>query len=137
MPAEGCPSADIIAPGDLPEFRRSTVDGFAVISADTHGASESIPLYLDLVGDIPVGTMAERPLKSGEATRVVTGGMIPEGSDAVVMVEHADLVDEKTLEIRRAAAPSRKPGPRRRGRYPGQPSSSRRPVPSGPLTSGR
>ena len=98
------PAADIIAPGDLPEFRRSTVDGFAVISADTHGASESIPLYLDLAGDIPVGTVAGRPLKSGEAMRVVTGGMIPEGSDAVVMVEHADLIDEKTVEIRRAAA---------------------------------
>ena len=97
-------AADIIAPGDLPEFRRSTVDGFGVISADTHGASESIPLYLDLAGDIPVGTVAERPLKSGEAMRVVTGGMIPEGSDAVVMVEHADLIDDKMLEIRRAAA---------------------------------
>jgi molybdopterin molybdotransferase len=98
------PAADMISPGDLPEFRRSTVDGFAVISSDTHGASESIPLYLDLTDDIPVGTRAERPLRSGEAARVVTGGMIPDGSDAVVMIEHADLLDEKTLEIRRAAA---------------------------------
>jgi molybdopterin molybdotransferase len=98
------PAADVISPGDLPEFPRSTVDGFAVINSDTHGASESIPLYLDLADDIPVGTKAERPLKSGEAARVVTGGMIPEGADAVVMIEHADLVDEETLEVRRAAA---------------------------------
>ncbi len=98
------PAADIVAPGDLPEFRRSTVDGFAVISSDTHGASESIPLYLDMAGDIPVGTKAERPLKSGEAARVVTGGMIPDGSDAVVMLEYADIIDERTLEVRRAAA---------------------------------
>jgi molybdopterin molybdotransferase len=98
------PSADITAPGDLPEFRRSTVDGFSVVSSDTHGASESIPVYLDLVGDIPIGTKAERPLKPGQAVRVVTGGMIPEGSDAVVMVEHTDCADEKTLEVRRASA---------------------------------
>jgi len=98
------PAADIAAPGDLPEFRRSTVDGFAVISADTHGASGSIPLYLALTGDIPVGVAATAGLKSGEAMRVVTGGMIPEGADAVVMLEHADLIDEGTLEIRRAAA---------------------------------
>ncbi len=98
------PAADIVSPTDLPEFRRSTVDGFAVFSTDTHGASESIPLYLDMVADIPIGTRAGRPLAPGQAARVVTGGMIPEGADAVVMVEYADLVDEKTLEIRRAAA---------------------------------
>jgi molybdopterin molybdotransferase len=98
------PAADVVAPGGLPEFNRSTVDGFAVRSVDTYGASESIPLYLDLAGDIPVGTMAERPLDPGQAMRVVTGGMIPEGADAAVMVEHADLIDEKTLEIRRPAA---------------------------------
>jgi molybdopterin molybdotransferase len=98
------PSADVLSPGDLPEFRRSTVDGYAVMSADTHGASESIPVYLDLTDDIPIGTRAERPLTPGRAARVVTGGMVPEGADAVVMVEHTNRVDEKTIEVRTSSA---------------------------------
>jgi molybdopterin molybdotransferase len=98
------PVSDVRSPIDLPEFRRSTVDGFAVKCTDTHGASDSIPAYLDLVDDIPIGTNAARPITSGAAARVVTGGMIPEGADAVVMLEYAQVAAETTLEIRRPAA---------------------------------
>ncbi len=98
------PVSDIRSPIDLPEFRRSTVDGFAAKSSDTHGASDSIPVYLDLVDDIPIGTSPARPIVAGQAARVVTGGMIPEGADAIVMLEYTQVAHETTLEVRRPAA---------------------------------
>jgi molybdopterin molybdotransferase len=97
-------AADVTSPIDLPDFVRSTVDGFAVISKDTHGASGSIPCYLDLVGDIPIGALPEgaaASISSGEAARVVTGGAVPKGADGVVMVEYTDTIDNSTLEVRR------------------------------------
>jgi molybdopterin molybdotransferase len=101
------PASDIPSPVDLPNFRRSIVDGYGVVSRDTHGASSSIPCYLKLVGEIPVGQASKDSaleISPGEAVRVVTGGMIPEGADAAVMVEYTDLVDETTLEIRRGVS---------------------------------
>lgn len=92
---------DIRAPEQVPRFFRSTVDGYAVVSGDTHGAGSSIPVYLDLVGDIPVGTPSHISLESGQAVRVVTGGAVPTGADAVVMQEHTDLIDDTTLEVRK------------------------------------
>lgn len=92
---------DITSPIDLPDFRRSTVDGFGVVSSDTSGASSGSPVYLDLMDDIPVGMISERPISPGEAARVVTGGMVPDGADGVVMLEYTDLIDETTLEVRR------------------------------------
>ena len=99
--------ADVPSPIDLPDFTRSTVDGFAVMSKDTHGASGSIPSYLELSGDIPVGEISESAritISSGEAVRVVTGGMVPEGADSVVMLEYTDLIDKTTLEVRRGVS---------------------------------
>jgi molybdopterin molybdotransferase len=98
------PAVDIVSPIDLPEFCRSTVDGFAVMSADTHGASDSIPAYLELIDDIPIGTAPGKSARPGGAARVVTGGMIPEGADAVVMLEYTQVVDGTTLEVRRPVA---------------------------------
>ncbi len=97
------PTGDIPSPINLPDFRRSTVDGFAVLSSDTHGASSSIPVYLDLVEEIPVGVVSTRKISSGEAARVVTGGMIPDGADAAVMLEYTDVIDNTTLEVKRGA----------------------------------
>ncbi len=99
--------ANVPSPIDLPDFTRSTVDGFAVMSKDTHGASGSIPSYLELSGDIPVGAISENAkitISSGEAVRVVTGGMLPDGADSVVMLEYTDLIDETTLEVRRGVS---------------------------------
>jgi molybdopterin molybdotransferase len=101
------PVKDVFSPIDLPDFKRSIVDGYGVVSNDTHGASASIPCYLKLVGDIPVGQTPEGTalkISPGEAARVVTGGMIPVGSDGAVMLEYTDLIDDTTLEIRRGVS---------------------------------
>jgi molybdopterin molybdotransferase len=77
----------IRAPHALPSFRRSTMDGYAVRAADTHGASESLPAFLKVIGEVPMGAAAEVELGIGEAAIVHTGGMIPATADAVVQVE--------------------------------------------------
>jgi molybdopterin molybdotransferase len=78
---------DATAPHDLPTFVRSTVDGYAVIAADTHGASAAMPAYLDVVAEAPMGRLVDFVLGSGQAALVHTGGMVPRGADAVVMIE--------------------------------------------------
>ena len=79
---------EIRAPQSLPTFIRSTVDGYAVIAADTHGASQGLPAYLDVVAEVPMGESVDFVLHPGQAVMVHTGGMIPEGADAVVMLEN-------------------------------------------------
>lgn len=78
---------DATAPHDLPTFTRSTVDGYAVLAADTHGASAGLPAYLDVVAEAPMGELVEFVLGPGQAALVHTGGMVPAGADAVVMIE--------------------------------------------------
>lgn len=75
------------APHDLPTFVRSTVDGYAVWAADTHGASGGMPAYLDVVAEAPMGQRVLFRLNPGQAALVHTGGMVPDGADAVVMIE--------------------------------------------------
>jgi molybdopterin molybdotransferase len=96
---------DIISSADLPAFDRSTMDGFAVRSADTFGATESLPALLTIAGDIPMGTMPFRPLGKGEAMRIATGGALPPAADAVVMFEQVQSVDSGSIEVVRAVAP--------------------------------
>ncbi len=96
---------DIPSPSDLPEFNRSTMDGFAVRSADTFGASESQASYLTIVGDIPMGAIPQRALSKGETMRIATGGALPQGADAVVMLEHTQPMDEKSIEAVKPVAP--------------------------------
>jgi molybdopterin molybdotransferase len=76
------------APHELPTFVRSTVDGYAVQATDTHGATQGLPAYLDVVAEVPMGMRAGFALGPGQAALVHTGGMVPEGADAVVMLEH-------------------------------------------------
>jgi len=78
---------DITAPHPLPNFRRSTVDGFAVSARDTHGARDSMPAYLNLVGEVPMGDIPKVAIESEQCMTIHTGGMLPEGADAVVMLE--------------------------------------------------
>ncbi len=80
------------APHPLPQFRRSTMDGYAVRAADTFGASESLPAFLQVVGEVPMGQAANVELGVGQAAIVHTGGMIPETADAVVQIEHTQLI---------------------------------------------
>lgn len=96
---------DILSPSDLPPFDRSTMDGFAVRAADTFGASEALPALLTVVGDIPMGTMPGRSTGKGEAMRIATGGALPPGADAVVMLEQCQAVDRDHIEVMKAVAP--------------------------------
>lgn len=98
-------SRDIISPEDLPHFSRSTMDGYAVNSSDTFGATEGIPAYLKVVGEILMGESPSFEIKKGEVAKIATGGMLPFGADAVVMFEHSSLINEKMLEIYKPAAP--------------------------------
>ena len=81
---------DVYAFCDIPPFRRSTVDGYAVVAADTAGAGESIPVFLKQTGSVLMGKPAGISLCSGECVYVPTGGMLPDGADAVVMAEYGE-----------------------------------------------
>ncbi len=98
-------SRDIFSPEDLPNFARSTVDGFAVSSSDTFGVSEGMPAYLNVRYEILMGEMPNFILRKGEATKIATGGMLPEGADAVVMLEHTQEVDGSMIEVIKPVAP--------------------------------
>ncbi len=99
---------DAIAHIDVPGFDRSNVDGFAVRAGDTTGASDSAPRVLRLNGEVvSCGHAPVAELAAGTATTIATGGMLPRGADAVVMIEHTDVADDPSspaIEIRRAAA---------------------------------
>ncbi|MFZ5352489.1 MAG: gephyrin-like molybdotransferase Glp [Bacillota bacterium] len=96
---------DIFSGFDIPEFNRSTVDGYAVLSKDTIGASESLPLFLDIAGSVEMGKATQIILNSGKAAYVPTGGIIPAGADGVVMIEYIEMLDEKTIAVHDSIAP--------------------------------
>lgn len=96
----------------LPSFPRSTMDGYAVRAADTFGAGDVLPAFLTVTGEVRMGTAADMSLKTGEAVIVHTGGMIPDTADAVVQIEHSQLVGTPNesrfpyeIEVFRAVAP--------------------------------
>lgn len=96
---------EIHSPEALPAFPRSTMDGFAVRAADTYGASEGLPAYLNVIAEVAMGRAPGLRVRPGDAVRIATGGMLPEGTDAVVMVEHTQEVDSATVEVLRPVAP--------------------------------
>jgi molybdopterin molybdotransferase len=98
-------AAPINAPEDVPGFLRATMDGYAVRAQDTFGAGVGAPQYLDLKGEVPMGVAPTRGVGHGETLRVPTGAMLPEGADAVVMLEYTAEHPDGTLEVRRAVAP--------------------------------
>jgi molybdopterin molybdotransferase len=93
----------ILSPEDSPAFHRSTVDGYAVRASDTHGASDSLPAFFRLVGEVPMGAIPDLKIKPGEAALIHTGGALPEGTDAVVMLEYTQLMPPQDLEVYKAA----------------------------------
>lgn len=97
-------TAPINSPLSLPSFPRSTVDGYAVRAADTFGASESLPAYLRVIGEILMGSSSGFDINPGEAGLIHTGGMLPESSNAVVMLEYTQPVGSDTVEILRSVA---------------------------------
>jgi len=102
-------AADVTAPIDVPPFDRANVDGFALRAAETAGATDAAPRRLRLNGEVIVcGHAPALTVAAGTATTIATGGVIPRGADAVVMIEHTDLVEssaEPAIEVRRAVAP--------------------------------
>lgn len=97
-------SEDILAPHPLPDFQRTTVDGYAVRASDTHGASDSLPAYLTLIGEVPMGNAPSFEITQGQCALIHTGGMLPKGADAVVMSEYTQTAHENEVEISRAVA---------------------------------
>src|SRR5271154_2410296 len=103
LPAETLPlaavlsrvlAADVVAPVDAPPFDRSNVDGFAVRAADTNGASDGAPKRFKLNAEvIACGVQPAIEVKPGTGTAIATGGVMPRGADAVVMIEHTELVE--------------------------------------------
>jgi molybdopterin molybdotransferase len=97
-------AADISSPVDLPDFDRSTVDGYAVRSLDTFGAAESRPALLTVAGEVFMGRMPDGGLARGEAMKIPTGGALPSGADAVVMFEQTQEVDAASIEVMKPVA---------------------------------
>ncbi len=96
---------DIIGPEDLPSFDRSTVDGFAVKAEDSFGSSESLPAYLEYQGEVKMGETAGIKIVKGQCGWIPTGGMMPPGTDAVVMVEYTERLGDDTVLIYRPVGP--------------------------------
>ena len=97
--------AAIVSPEDLPAFPRSAMDGYSVRAADTFGASEGLPAYFDVVGEVPMGRPPEVSVREGQAAVAFTGGMLADGADAVVMMEHTQGLDGSAIEVLRPVAP--------------------------------
>ncbi len=96
---------DVLASVDIPAFARSTVDGYAVRAEDTFGATENMPAYLNLTGEILMGEQASGTAADDAAFKIPTGGMLPEGADAVVMFEHVQVIDDRIIEVMKPVAP--------------------------------
>ena len=95
-------AADVTSPVDVPSFDRSNVDGYAVIAEDTFGASEEGPRLVQLADEIiHTAVVPATVIQRGTAVSIATGGMMPRGADAVVMIEHADIAGNE-LRVGRA-----------------------------------
>ena len=99
------PVAPVTAPHALPGFPRSTVDGYAVRAADTYGVSDGLPGYLQLTGAVLMGAEPTVTVGPGAAVTMPTGGVLPPGADAVVMIEYTQQVMPGTVEVIRPVAP--------------------------------
>lgn len=98
---------DIYGVQDIPEFRRSMVDGYAVQAKDTMGASDSIPVFLEVIEDVAIGTKAQSMIVPGTCAYVPTGGMLPEGADSCVMVEYCEQFDKTHIAVSQPVSPGR------------------------------
>jgi molybdopterin molybdotransferase len=98
------PASPVVSDAALPGFARSTVDGYAVRAADTYGAGDALPSYLDVVGAVRMGAAAEVSVGPGTAVQVPTGAVVPAGADAVVMVEHTEVTMPGLVEVTRPVA---------------------------------
>jgi molybdopterin molybdotransferase len=98
-------SRDVVSPENLPGFHRSSMDGYAVRAKDTFGATETLPAILGMSGEVHMGKKPVVALEPGEAVKMPTGGMLPQGADGVVMMEYCHELDQRTIEVARAISP--------------------------------
>ena len=98
------PATAVVSSADLPGFARSTVDGYAVRAADTYGASDGLPAYLDLIGAVRMGAAPDVAVRPATAVQIPTGAVIPADADAVVMVEHTQVTTSDVIEVTRPVA---------------------------------
>jgi len=96
---------DLTAPEDLPGFYRSTMDGYAVQAKGTFGASEGLPALFQVTGEVFMGRAVRIVVNQGQAVKIPTGGMLPEGADSVVMKEYCHRLDDETIEVSRTVSP--------------------------------
>jgi molybdopterin molybdotransferase len=95
---------DVKSPIDIPNFVRTAVDGYAVKASDTFGATDSIPAFLRVIGEAEMGEETTSEIHSGECVYVPTGGMLPAGADAMVMVEYCENFDEENIAVAKSVA---------------------------------
>ena len=98
---------DVCAAEFVPDFDRSTVDGYAVRASDTFGCSDAIPAILPLAGEVRMGEAAQTALAEGTCVAVPTGGALPQGADSVVMLEYTEDYGDGTIGVLKSAAPGR------------------------------
>lgn len=91
----------VLSPHPVPPFNRAEVDGYAVRASDTYAASEGLPVYLHVIAEVPMGKAPLFQVLPGQAALIHTGGMVPMGANAVVMVEHTQRISESEVEILR------------------------------------
>lgn len=96
---------DLTSQDNVPEFARSTMDGYAVCASSTFGASSAVPAMLDVTGCVEMGQAPDFKINPGQAALIPTGGMLPDNADSVVMVEHTEAVDARTIEVYKSVAP--------------------------------
>jgi molybdopterin molybdotransferase len=95
----------VVVPHDFPAYDRSAMDGYALQAKDTFGASEGNPALLEVTGEVLMGKKPSLMIRPGEAAKIPTGGVLPSGADAVVMVEHTGVIDDHAIQVYRTAAP--------------------------------
>lgn len=94
----------LLSKDDLPNFRKSTMDGYAINHKDSGGASETIPSMLKLIEEIEIGEVPQKKLRRGELSKIYTGGMVPEGADAVIPIEYTESLSDRLVSISKPIA---------------------------------
>ena len=95
---------DIFSPENLPPYPRSTMDGYAVRAKDTFGASEKLPSYLEVSGEVSMGEFPTGGPQPGACHAIATGGILPPGTDSVLMLEHTVAIDDRMIEVMQPVA---------------------------------
>ncbi|NTW08665.1 MAG: molybdopterin molybdotransferase MoeA [Anaerolineaceae bacterium] len=97
-------ASSVISPESSPGFNRSTVDGYGVHAVDSFGATEGVPAFFKIIGEVRMGEKPDFKVATGEVALIHTGGMLPEGCDAVIMIEQAQTTRENEIEVSKAVS---------------------------------